>query len=192
MPSDRLASDDPTGPPHRPPPRAAPVDCWIFDVDGCLIDSLTGTSLRPGARQLLEHLTRTGRHVILWSAGGDGYAQGRAEEFGLEHLVAGYFAKDGRDPDGSYRTAHLPRTRLRHAVFVDDRPEDLARHLDVLAVSPYLSDDPFDRGLEATWPAAPGWPDPPTGNKEIVPAGSQGCCPSSQRSSRSGTSWLAR
>jgi hypothetical protein len=22
---------------------------WTFDVDGCLVDSLTGTSLRPGA-----------------------------------------------------------------------------------------------------------------------------------------------
>src|SRR5581483_7077971 len=41
-------------------PVAAAV--WVFDVDGCIVDSLTGTSLRPGARELLEHL-RTGLGV---------------------------------------------------------------------------------------------------------------------------------
>ena len=87
-----------------------------------------------------------GRHIILWSAGGDAYARARAEEFGVDHLVSGYFAKDGRDVDGCYLTAHLP-LQDRRAVFVDDRPEDLARDLDVLAVSPYLSDDPHDHGL---------------------------------------------
>ena len=155
MSSDRLASDDPTSgtpapdstPPATPPPTAPVVDCWVFDVDGCLLDSLTGTSLRPGARDVLEHLARHGRPVILWSAGGEAYARARAEEFGLDHLVSGYFAKDGRDGDGCYLTAHLPLTAGR-AVFVDDRPEDLARHLDVLAVSPYLSADPHDRGLQ--------------------------------------------
>ena len=30
-----------------------------------------------------------------------------------------------------------------------DRPEDLADELEVIAVSPYLSDDPHDRGLRA-------------------------------------------
>lgn len=155
MSSDRLASDDPTtetpapgsSPPTPPPPAADVVDSWVFDVDGCLIDSLTGTSLRPGARYVLEHLARHGRHIILWSAGGDAYAQARAEEFGLDHLVSGCFAKDGRDGDGCYLTAHLPAHSSR-AVFVDDHPEDLPRHLDVLAVSPYLSEDPHDRGLQ--------------------------------------------
>jgi hypothetical protein len=32
---------------------------------------------------------------------------------------------------------------------VDDRPEDLAPGLDVLSVSPYLSEDPHDHGLVA-------------------------------------------
>jgi len=140
MPADRLASDDPTVPAPRP-------DCWIFDVDGCLIDSLSGTSLRPRAHAILEHLTAEGRRVILWSAGGDAYARSRAEELGVDGLVGGFFAKDGRDADGCYRTGHLP-TDDHHAVFVDDRPEDLAPSLDVIAVSTYLSDDPFDRGLE--------------------------------------------
>ena len=143
MSSDRLASDDPT----IEALAAVVVDSWVFDVDGCLIDSLTGTSLRPGARDVLEHLARQGRHIILWSAGGEAYARARAEEFGLDHLVSGCFAKEGRDGDGCYLTAHLA-LHTDHAVFVDDRPENLPRILNVLAVSPYLSDDPHDRGLQ--------------------------------------------
>ena len=152
MPSDRLASDDPTGAPSsgRQPSRASLHGSWIFDVDGCLIDSLTGTSLRPGARDILEHLAATGRPVILWSAGGDAYARHRADQFGLAGLVDGFFAKDGRDADGCYLTTHLPLPHPgdQSAVFVDDRPEDLDPTLDVIAVSPYLSEDPFDRGLD--------------------------------------------
>ncbi|MGO9854392.1 MAG: HAD family hydrolase [Acidimicrobiales bacterium] len=135
------------GPAPPAPPSPAAADCWVFDVDGCLIDSLTGTSLRPGARAVLEHLARGGRRIILWSAGGDAYARARAEQFGVDRLVSGYFSKQDRDGGGAFRTGHLPLTGSR-AVFVDDRPEDLGHDLDVLAVSPYLSDDPHDRGLE--------------------------------------------
>ena len=122
------------------------VECWVFDVDGCLVDSLTGTSLRPLARQLLEHLGRTSR-VLLWSAGGGAYARDRAEQFCVDSHVSGYFPKEGRDGQGCYRTTHLAVDPGR-TVFVDDRPEDLARDLEVLTVSPYLSEDPHDRGLE--------------------------------------------
>ncbi len=131
----------------RPSGDEAPAgaDCWVFDVDGCLVDSLTGTSLRPGARELLGCLAGRAR-VLLWSAGGDCYARARAEQFQVEHLVGGFFSKEGRDAAGCYLTAHLP-VGSGAVVFVDDRPEDLAGDLDVLAVSPYLSDDPHDRGL---------------------------------------------
>jgi long-chain acyl-CoA synthetase len=118
---------------------------WVFDVDGCLVDSLTGTSLRPGARELLDSLASRAR-VLLWSAGGDTYARARAEQFQMDHLVNGYFSKDGRDSGGCYLTAHLP-LGPGPAVFIDDRPEDLDERLDVIAVSPYLSNDPHDRGL---------------------------------------------
>jgi hypothetical protein len=86
--------------------------------------------------------------VLLWSAGGDAYARARAEQFQVDHLVNGYFSKEGRDAGGCYLTAHLPLGPGR-VVFVDDRPEDLAGDLEVIAVSPYLSDDPHDRGLRA-------------------------------------------
>lgn len=121
--------------------------CWVFDVDGCLVDSLTGTSLRPGAREILEHLAgRTS--VFLWSAGGDVYARDRAEQFGVDHLVSAYFSKEGRDAEGFFLTTHLP-VCCGTAVFVDDRPEDLAGDVEVLAVSPYLAEDAHDRGLQA-------------------------------------------
>jgi hypothetical protein len=120
--------------------------CWVFDVDGCLVDSLTGTSLRPGAREILEHIAGQTR-VYLWSAGGGDYARDRAAQFGVDHLVSGYFSKEGRDANGCYLTTHLP-VRLGTAVFVDDRPEDLAAQLAVLTVSPYLAEDRHDRGLE--------------------------------------------
>src|ERR1700684_1258494 len=104
MPSDGLASDDPGAPRSS---TYAP-GCWVFDVDGCLVDSLTRTSLRRGARALLNHLADNGGHSILWSAGGDAYARARAEESGIDHLISGYFAKDGRDGDGCYPAGHLP------------------------------------------------------------------------------------
>ena len=133
------------------PPNAG---CWVFDVDGCLVDSLTGMSLRPGAREILEHLAGRTR-VYLWSAGGDDYARDRAGQFGVDHLVSGYFSKETRDADGCYLTTHLPVSRGA-AVFVDDRPEDLAAPLDVLAVSPYLGGGPARPGPRAVARTGPG------------------------------------
>jgi len=131
----------------------ASAGCWVFDVDGCLVDSLTGSSLRRGARDLLAQLAAGGVRVILWSAGGDRYARARAEQFGLDGLVDAYHAKSGRDPEGHYATTHLG-VGPGPAVFVDDRPEDLAGDLDVRGVSPYLADDPHDRVLEELAAAA--------------------------------------
>lgn len=120
---------------------------WVFDVDGCIVDTLTGTSLRPGTRELLEHLrAQPGSRVIVWSAGGDEYAERRARRVGIHDLADGFHAKEERDTAGRYRTDHL-LTDAAQAVFVDDRPEDLAPGLHVVAVSPYLAANPHDRGL---------------------------------------------
>jgi long-chain acyl-CoA synthetase len=118
---------------------------WVFDVDGCLIDSLTGTSLRPGTAELLEHLRAEGHRVLLWSAGGADYAAGRAAEAGVGHLVHGCHGKERRDDAGRY----LPpfRDELDSVVFVDDRPEDMPVAADVVSVSPYLAPNVHDRGL---------------------------------------------
>jgi long-chain acyl-CoA synthetase len=121
--------------------------CWVFDIDGSLVDSLTGTSLRPRARALLTHLVARGDRVLCWSAGGQGYAAQRTTQFGLESVVVGCFGKDRRDESGFYSTANLP-LGVGPTVFVDDRPEDLSPALTVIALQPYLAEDPHDRGLE--------------------------------------------
>jgi long-chain acyl-CoA synthetase len=120
-------------------------EVWVFDVDGCLIDSLSGSSLRPGASQLLVHLRRSGCTVLLWSAGGADYAELRMQPHGVDTLFDGFHDKDVRDSDGRYIPSFL--TDPLAAVFVDDRPEDMPVGAEVVTVSPYLSDTPWDRGL---------------------------------------------
>jgi hypothetical protein len=119
---------------------------WIFDVDGCVVDSLLGSSLRPGARELLEQLRAAGHEVIWWSAGGEDHARGRAQRFGVDQLVSRFAEKDRRDADGRYEI-HALSIDLEDAVFIDDRPEDLPVAAEVLAVAPYLIENPRDRGL---------------------------------------------
>ena len=119
---------------------------WVLDVDGTIVDSLTGTSLRPGSAELLASLREVGVRTILWSAGGADYARLRATEHGIASLVDECHDKDGRDASGRYRTDHFLRS-TRDVVFVDDRPEDLPTGAAVIAVAPYLSDNPHDRGL---------------------------------------------
>jgi long-chain acyl-CoA synthetase len=124
--------------------RAGPT--WVFDVDGCLVDSLTGTSLRPGAAALLGGLRERGIAVVLWSAGGGAYARQRAMEQGIADLVDEFHAKEQRDHAGRYMP-HQFLAVLGTAVFVDDRPEDMPEGARVVTVSPYLSDDRHDRVL---------------------------------------------
>jgi hypothetical protein len=135
---------------------------WIFDVDGCVIDSLTGTSLRPGARDLLLHLSAASATVVWWSAGGEDYARRRAKQLGVDHLVDEFGAKTNRGQDGRWDAAHVT-AESDSAVFVDDRPEDLPVGAVVVSVRPYISHNPHDRGLSeaaryagateiSTWP----------------------------------------
>lgn len=122
------------------------TEVWAFDVDGCLVDSITGTSLRPLARPVLEHLRARGSTVVLWSAGGGDYARRKAEAVGIEDLVHAFYDKDERGDDGRYLVAHLAEEH-RPDVCVDDRPEDLPTHVDPVGVSPYLAPNPHDLGL---------------------------------------------
>jgi phosphoglycolate phosphatase-like HAD superfamily hydrolase len=123
---------------------ASPV--WAFDVDGCLVDSLTGASVRPGAVELLGHLRDHRYTTVLWSAGGAEYAEQRAGALGLDGLFDRFHGKDERGPDGRYLAHHVAPAAVA-VVFVDDRPEDLPLGADVVGVSPYLSPNPHDRGL---------------------------------------------
>lgn len=119
---------------------------WAFDVDGCLIDSVTGASLRPLAREVLEALHAQGVTLVLWSAGGGEYARRRAEEHGIDDLVHAYYDKDARSDDGRYVTHHLAAEH-QPSVCVDDQPEEMPVHVDVVGVVSYLAPDPHDRGL---------------------------------------------
>jgi phosphoglycolate phosphatase-like HAD superfamily hydrolase len=121
-------------------------EIWAFDVDGCLIDSVTGASLRPLARDVLETLHARGVTLVLWSAGGGAYARRRAEEHGIHDLVHAYYDKDARSADGRYVTSHLDDAH-QPAVCVDDQPEEMPVHVEVVGVVSYLAPDPHDRGL---------------------------------------------
>ena len=123
---------------------SAPV--WALDVDGCLVDSLTGTSLRPGALETLRVLRAHGVTVLLWSAGGRDHAVSRATELGFAHLIDAVYAKEIRGPDGRWSTANLPREH-QPDVFVDDWPDEAPATARLVGVSPYIAPNPHDRGL---------------------------------------------
>ncbi len=119
---------------------------WVFDVDGCLIDSMTGTSLRPGARDARTPLRAGGHSLLLWSAGGAAYARQRAVQHGIQDLFDGFYGKDERDAAGYYLVTHLHPDPGR-LVFVDDRTDDLAPTFERVTVSPYIAGDPGDREM---------------------------------------------
>ena len=119
---------------------------WAFDVDGCLVDSLTGTSLRPGALQTLNLLRAQGATVVLWSAGGREHAVRRASELGFAHLIDAVYAKEIRGADGRWSTANLP-SEHQPDVFVDDWPDEAPATARLVGVSPYIAPNPHDRGL---------------------------------------------
>lgn len=123
-----------------------PGGAWIFDVDGCLVDSITGSSLRPLTMELLAAVRGRGIAVVLWSAGGRDYAWRRVDQFGLDAHVAGCYGKDERDADGRWRIDHLCRDH-RPVLFVDDRPEELPLGIEVVGLRPYLGVSPHDRAL---------------------------------------------
>jgi long-chain acyl-CoA synthetase len=119
---------------------------WAFDVDGCLVDSLTGTSLRPGALETLSLLRADGATILLWSAGGREHAVSRAAELGFAHLIDAVYAKEIRGSDGRWSTANLPPEH-QPDVFVDDWPDEAPATARLLCVSPYIAPNPHDRGL---------------------------------------------
>jgi len=126
----------------------APASIWAFDVDGCLVDSMSGSSLRPFATEVLSALASSGATVVLWSAGGRDHATTMALRHGLDHLLHGIYDKTGRDADGRLTTWHLP-TGHRPTVVVDDRPEEAPAGTRVVPVAPYIAPDEGDRGLAA-------------------------------------------
>jgi hypothetical protein len=121
---------------------------WAFDVDGCLIDLLGGTTLRPLAVEVLAAVAARGDVAVLWSAGGAQHAERKAAALGLDAFVSGYYDKGTLDASGAWSTAHLPTWHAPH-VCVDDAPEHLPAHVRAVAVRPYTAPAAHDRGLSA-------------------------------------------
>jgi long-chain acyl-CoA synthetase len=119
---------------------------WAFDVDGCLVDSLTGTSLRPGALEVLGRLREAGAIVLLWSAGGRDHAVSRATELRFAHLIDAVYAKEQRGADGRWCTVNLP-PQHQPDVFVDDWADEAPVAARLIPVPPYIAPNPHDRGL---------------------------------------------
>lgn len=119
---------------------------WVFDLDGTLIDSLTGESIRPYAVPLLRTLRESGTTVVVWSAGGGDYARQRCDDHGVTHLVDEFYDKEVRDAEGRWVSSHI-RADATYLTFVDDRPEETPTSGRLLAVRPYIGPNPHDRGL---------------------------------------------
>jgi hypothetical protein len=130
------------------------MSVWAFDVDGCIVDSLTGASLRPGTVEILERLRAGGHTVVLWSAGGGDYARERALQHGVAHLVDATYGKQTRAEDGRWSLTDFADVH-RPSVLVDDRPEDAPHDLEIIAVSPYIAPDVHDRGLHRVMTSVP-------------------------------------
>jgi long-chain acyl-CoA synthetase len=125
---------------------AGQSDVWAFDVDGCLVDLLGGSSLRPFARELLTALRSQGISVVLWSGGGAAWALAKARQFGVSPLIDGCYGKPARDQDGRWTTSHMPPCH-QPSVCVDDSPAELPPEVRAIAVRPYLAPNPGDRAL---------------------------------------------
>lgn len=119
---------------------------WAFDVDGCLIDLLGGTTLRPLAIEVLAAVAARGDVAVLWSAGGAQHAERKAAALGLTDYVSGCYDKGELDDAGRWTTTHLPGRHVPH-VCVDDAPEHLPANVHGYPVRPYTAPAPHDRGL---------------------------------------------
>jgi hypothetical protein len=117
---------------------------WLFDLDGCLVDSFDGTSLRPLARELLEALLRQGHGVDIWSAGGSEYAERVAARVDIGNLIGCFWTKD-RGSTGKW-TLPQELAGLR-VVCVDDQPDGVPPGVEKIAVFPYLGPNPHDQVL---------------------------------------------
>ena len=121
---------------------------WAFDVDGTLVGSVRSDVLRPGAAALLERLTRCGVICVLWSAGGQDYAQRMAIAHGIHPMVTACYAKQRSTGRLRYGVDHFALTHRPH-VFVDDAPDDLPHDATVIAVPQFIGSNLADRALWA-------------------------------------------
>jgi hypothetical protein len=123
-------------------PTPAP---WAFDVDGSLVDLMTGRTLRPHAVELISHLIAADVPVLVWSAGGADYARRTLAGTPFADAVVGYYDKIA-GPDGRWRLDVFD-PHPRPVVCVDDDTTCLPDGPRVLAVWPFISPNPHDHRL---------------------------------------------
>lgn len=124
------------------------ADSWLFDVDGTIVDSITGRSLRPHTRELLGALRERGIHVLMWSSGGADYASRRMAEAGVADLVTATYAKLRRDQAGRWVLPGV-LTNSPPSVLVDDLPDEVPRVGTVVGVPPYVGPHQYDHAFAA-------------------------------------------
>ena len=130
--------------PHCALSRYPVPEVWCFDLDGCLVDSMAGTHLRPFARELLTELIARDVDVRIWSAGGAEYSERVAARVGIGDLISSYHFKE-RGADGKWGLPPLPSGA--GVVCVDDQPEGVPDHVRTIRVFPYLGPRPHDQAL---------------------------------------------
>jgi hypothetical protein len=112
----------------------------FFDVDHTIIDS--DNRLRPGVRELFEHLAGSGHTVYLWS--GIGARWEIVHDNGLHDLVAGCYDKPLYQYERMLAPLGIP---VRPDYVVDDHPH-LVHAFGGCVVRAYLKPDPADREME--------------------------------------------
>ena len=117
---------------------------WFFDLDGCLVDSMAATDLRPHAEELLVALVARGIEVRIWSAGGGEYAERVATRLGIDGPVTSFHDKE-RGSEGRWILPAVPDGA--NVTCVDDQPEGVPGEVTTIAVFPYLSRRRRDRAL---------------------------------------------
>ncbi len=126
--------------------RASSQHVWAFDVDGTLIGSIRGGSLRPGTVELLLALAARGVTCVLWSAGGAEYARRRATQHQIDRHFVAFYGKGERDVRDRYSSVHFDAAH-QPSVFIDDSPIDLPLGARIITVAQFLGNSPADRVL---------------------------------------------
>ncbi len=119
---------------------------WAFDVDGTLIGSIRGGSLRPGTAELLLALAARSVICVLWSAGGAEYARRRATQHQIDRHFVAFYGKGERDLRDRYSSDHFDAAH-QPTVFIDDSPIDLPLGARIFTVTQFLGNNPADRVL---------------------------------------------
>jgi hypothetical protein len=126
-------------------PDVRSAEVWLFDLDGCLVDSFAATDLRPMAHDALGAVRAAGARVVLWSAGGVDYALRVAERLGIHVHFDDVLAKQ-RGTDGRWL---LDASLASAAVTcVDDQPDGLPEGVRAVGLFPYVGPNANDRALQ--------------------------------------------